>query len=89
MYVKESSRIVNNEFYLNMINSFVTEGDGRVVGWCWVNFQYRGVPLIWVKVRQRSIAHAVGAGWAGLDIFLSSIISHFFIPLSGRRPDID
>ena len=29
-------------------------------------------------------------GWGGsLDIFLSSITSLFFLPLSGRRPDID
>ena len=27
--------------------------------------------------------------WGCLDIFLSSIISFFFLPLSGRRPDID
>ena len=32
---------------------------------------------------------AVGAGGGCLDIFLSSIISLFFLPLSGRRPDID
>ena len=30
------------------------------------------------------------AGGSGLDIFfLSSIISHFVLPLSWRRPDID
>ena len=31
----------------------------------------------------------VGAGGGCLDIFLSSIISLFFLPLSERRPDID
>ena len=31
----------------------------------------------------------VGAGGGGLNIFLSSIISLFFLPLSGRRPDIN
>ena len=31
-----------------------------------------------------------GCGWGCLDFFfLSSIISVFFFPLSGRRPDID
>ena len=30
-----------------------------------------------------------GAGGGCLDIFLSSITSLFFLPLSGRRPDID
>ena len=32
---------------------------------------------------------AVGAGGGRLDIFLSSIISLFFLPLSERRPNID
>ena len=30
-----------------------------------------------------------GCGWVYLDIFLSSIIFLFFLPLSGRRPKID
>ena len=49
----------------------------------------RGVLLIWIIVGQGPIALAVGAGWGCLDIFLSSIASLFFLPLSGRRPDID
>ena len=44
------------------------EGD-RVVRWCWVNFQCRGVPLIWIIVRQGPTVLAVGAGWGCLDIF--------------------
>ena len=28
-------------------------------------------------------------GWGGWAFFLSSVISLFFLPLSGRRPDID
>ena len=60
-----------------------------MVQWCWVNFQCRGVLLIWIKVGQGPTALAVGAGGGGLDILPSSIISHFFLPLSGRRPDID
>ena len=32
---------------------------------------------------------AVVAGEGVLDIFLSSVISLFFLPLSGRRPDVD
>ena len=62
---------------------------GRVVRWCWVNFQCRGVLLIWIRVGQGPTALAVGAGGGCLDIFLSSIVSLFFLPLSGRRPDID
>ena len=39
--------------------------------------------------RQWSVALAVGAVGVCLDIFLVSIISLFFLLLSGRRPDID
>ena len=60
-----------------------------MVQWCWVNFQCRGVLLIWIIVGQGPTALAVGADGDGLDILPSSIISHFFLPLSGRRPDID
>ena len=64
-------------------------GSGRVVRWCWVNLQCLGVLLIWIRVGQGPTALAVGAGGSCLDIFLSSIISLFFLPLSGRRPDIE
>ena len=50
---------------------------GRVVRWCWVNLQFRGVSLFWTIVGQGPIALAVGAGWGCLDIFLSSVISLF------------
>ena len=42
--------------------------------------------LICVIVGQRPSALAVGVV---RTFFVSSIISHFFLPLSGRRPDID
>ena len=32
---------------------------------------------------------AVGGGGGGWTFFLSSVISLFFLHLSGRRPDID
>ena len=60
-----------------------------MVRWCWVNLQCRGVLLIWIRVGQGPPALAVGAGGGLLDFFLSCIISHFFLTLSGRRPDID
>ena len=60
-----------------------------MVRWCWVNFQCRGVLLIWMIVGQGPVAFAVDADGGCLDILLSSIISLFFFPLSGRRPDID
>ena len=55
-----------------------------------VKFQCRGVPLIGIIVGPGPTALAVGAGGVCLDVFfLSSIISLFFLPLSGRQPDID
>ena len=42
---------------------------------CWVNFQCRGVLLIWIIVGQGPIALAVGAGGGCSDIF--SLIYHF------------
>ena len=77
--------------FSEMGTRFLSEfGGGRVVQWCWVNFQCWGVLLIWIKVGQEPTALAVGAGGGCLDIF--SLIYHFsffFLPLSGRRPDID
>ena len=35
---------------------------GRMVRWCWINSQCRGVLLIWTTVGQRPTALAVGAG---------------------------
>ena len=48
-----------------------------------------GRPTIWITVGQGPTALAVGAGGGCLDIFLSSILSFLFLPLFGRRPDID
>ena len=56
---------------------------------CWVYFQCWGDLLIMIIVGQGPIVLAVGAGRGCLEIFLSSITSVFFLPLSGRRPDID
>ena len=39
--------------------------------------------------RARASALAVGAGGGCLDIFFSSLSFLSFLPLSGRRPDID
>ena len=47
-----------------------------------------GRPTIWITVGQGPTALAVGAGGGCLDIF-TSILSLLFLPLFGRRPDID
>ena len=48
-----------------------------MVRWCWVNFQCRGVLLIWIIVGQGPTVLAVGAGGGGLDIF--SLVYHFSV----------
>ena len=49
-----------------------------------------GRPTNRIKVGQGPDAFAAGEGGGGcLDILLSTIISLFFLPLSGRRPDKD
>ena len=53
----------------NEIPVQVSDGGGRVVRWCWVNFQCRGVLQFLITVGQGPIALAVGAGGGGLDIF--------------------
>ena len=55
---------------------------GRVVRWCWVNFQRRGVLLIWIRVGQGPTALAVGAGGGCLDIFFSRLSFLFSFSLS-------
>ena len=46
-----------------------------MVPWCWVNFQCRGVLLVWITVGQGPIVLAVGAGGGCLDIF--SLVCRF------------
>ena len=47
-----------------------------------------GRPTILITVGHEPTALA-GVGGGCLDIFLSSILSLLFLPLFGRRPDID
>ena len=65
------------------VTSYQHVGGGRVVRWSWVNFQCRGVLLIWIIVWQELTALAVGAGRGGLDIFFSrlSFFSSFSLSL--------
>ena len=48
-----------------------------------------GRPTIWMIVGQGPIALAIGAGGGCLDIFTLFYPFLYFLPLSGRRPDID
>ena len=53
-----------------------------MVQWCWVNFQFWGVLLIWIRVGQGPTALAVGAGGGCLDIFFSHLSFLFSFSLS-------
>ena len=48
-----------------------------------------GRPTIWFIVGQGPNVLAVGTGGGVWTFLLSSILSLLFLPLSGRRPDID
>ena len=48
-----------------------------------------GRPTIWIIVGQGPVSLAGGAVGVVLTVLLSSILSLLFLPLSGRRPDID
>ena len=48
-----------------------------------------GRPTIWLIVGQGPIVLVVGAGGVVWTFLLSSILSLLFLPLFGRRPDID
>ena len=58
----------------------ITVGSGRVERRCWVNFQCRGVLLVWMIVGQGPIALAVGAGGGCLDIFSLIYLFSFLSP---------
>ena len=48
-----------------------------------------GRPTIWITVGQEPIALAVGAGGEWFGHFYSHLSFLLFLPLFGRRPDID
>ena len=72
---KQSCKIVET-LPCEMPNACVISSvrSGRVVRWCWVNFQCQGVLLIWIIVGLGPTALVVGAGGGCLDIF--SLIYH-------------
>ena len=50
----------------------------RGVRWCCVNFQCRGVLLIWITAGRGPTALAVGADGGCLDIFFLACVSFLF-----------
>ena len=63
-------------------SSLIWRRDDLVVRWCCVNFQCRGVLLIWILVWQGPTALAVDAGGFFLDIFFSRLSFLLFFSLS-------
>ena len=82
MYIKQF--VTDILFHFLLFVQSLAGGD-RVVGWCRVNFQCRGILLIWIMAGHWPTVLAVGAGGGCLDIFFSL----FFPPLFRRWPDID
>ena len=62
-----------------------------VVGWCdgAGKLPVPGRPTNLDLSRARAYCACSWCGLCCFDIFLSSVISLFFLPLFGRRPDID
>ena len=54
----------------------IIKGGGRVVRWCWINVQCRGVLLIWIIVEQGPTVLTVGSGEGCLDTF--TLVYQFF-----------
>ena len=48
-----------------------------------------GHPTIWITVGQGPTLLAIGVGGVVWTVLISSILSLLFLPLFGRRPDID
>ena len=59
---------------------FSREGGGGVVRWCWVNFQCRGVLLIWIIVGQGPIALAGASGVCLNNFSLVYLLFFFSLP---------
>ena len=85
VHLLEKHCIGNTKHVYNQPNSF----DPEVVRWCWVNFQCRGVLLVWIRVGQGPTVLAVGAGGGLFGHFYSHLFFLLFLPLFERRPDID
>ena len=56
--------------------------------WCWVNFQCRASYVFGYREGQGPTAFTVGVGGV-VWTFFSRLSFLFFLPLSGRRPDVD
>ena len=60
-----------------------TSNNSGLVQWCWVKLPVPGRPTYLDDSRAWASCACCGCGGGCLDSFLSSIISLFFLPLSG------
>ena len=75
--------VLGTSYFFRMISGW--SGGAMVLG----KLPGPGRPTNWMTVGQGPTALAVGAGGVVWTFLLSSIYSLLFLPLSGRRPDID
>ena len=71
--------------YTSLDLSICFPGGGRVVRRSWINFQVRGVLLVWIRVGQGPTALTVGAGGGCLDIFTLIYLFSFLSPSLWER----
>ena len=85
--ISQKSKFISNYIYLkvNFLVPGVWSGGAKVLG----KLPVPGRPTILITVGQGPTALAVGAGGVVWTFLLSSILSLLFLPLFGRRPDID
>ena len=76
-HVKGIKKVMIKIYYNQTPHPTIKSGDGRVVRWRWVNFQYQGVLLIWIMACNRCELGLFGH-------FFSSVSFLFFLPLSER-----
>ena len=82
LYVASDRKAVPGMCIVHGGQRYSFAGGGRVVRWCWVNFQCWGVLLVWIIVGQGPIALAVGAD--------GGLFGHFFslYPFSTLSPSL-
>ena len=92
-HVTALGRRTNNDHDFLYLQNFIVLIKTGVVGWCDGpgKLPVPGRPTILMIVGLGPIALAVGAGGEGVvwTFLLSSILSLFFLHLSGRRSNID
>ena len=72
-------RVTNDILKIVCLIQYCLSSSSGVVRWCWVNFQCRGVLVIWNEAGQGPTALAMDAMWV-VWTFLLSYIIYFLSP---------